>query len=121
MATSNKSVSCELTDGVLRATVLVDNLDQSEAPSVTEAVVESMGEAGSSLRFLVLDISKLTMLNSMGIAVCIELRNRADVQEARTVLFGANDELLAMLRLVKVDRLFEIATTDAELAAATSR
>jgi len=69
----------------------------------------------------VLDLSRLTFISSLGLSMCINARNRAKAIKAKTIVFGLNAELMSLFKMVKLDRVFHMATTPAELEKALAR
>ena len=102
--------------GVLTAALVGPVIGQREGPIIADELIKRIEVAGSRLRLLVLDLSSVMGMTSMGLGMCIEVRNRAKAHRADTVLFGVNDELMGLIRMVKVDRLYRIAGSDEELA-----
>ena len=102
--------------GVLTAGLIGPVIGQREGPIIADELIKQIEIAGSHLRLLVLDLSDVLGMSSMGLGMCIEVRNRAKAHHADTVLFGVNDELMGLIRMVKVDRLYHLANSDEELA-----
>ena len=105
-----RDVRITMKGGELTASMLVSSIGQHEAPAISRAVVERVDLAGRGLRRLVLDLSAVDHLSSMGLGLCIDLRNRADRLGAVTELIGLSDDLLHLIQAVKVDRLFEMSS-----------
>ena len=101
--------------GVLRARFLARTVGEGEVTAIAGRVIRSMDEAGGCFRCLVLDMEPVEFLNSRGLGMCIDLRNRAHAQRAPTVLIGLTGELRRLLDTVKVERLFEIVEDEGEL------
>jgi anti-anti-sigma factor len=101
--------------GVLRVALEGPSIGQDEAPKISRVVLEQMDAFGAILRFLVLDFSRVGFINSMGLGMCIDLKKQADKLNAHTVLYGMNAHLDGMVKFVKVQSLFEIAPTEADL------
>ncbi|UCD75190.1 MAG: STAS domain-containing protein [Phycisphaerales bacterium] len=111
------SVEVSAQGGVLRARFLARNVGEREATAIAAPVIKSMEKTRGRLRCLVLDLSDVQFLNSRGLGMCIDLRNRAHALSAPTVLIGLTGELFQLLDAVKVERLFEIVADEGELAA----
>jgi anti-anti-sigma regulatory factor len=56
----------------------------------------------------------------MGLGMCIDFRNRVARRKGNAALFGMNQQLTDLFKMVKVDRLFTIAKDAAELAKKTA-
>lgn len=102
---------CHIARGHLVAKVLAPNAAQREVPIITSeigAFIDGMGDTGKGKCF-VLDLSEVRLLSSMGIGMCVDLKNRADRAHMKAVLFGAVPSLLELLKLMRVDRLYAVA------------
>jgi anti-anti-sigma factor len=84
------------------------NIGQREAPIVAQDLDPIMKAAGKAMKFMVLDLSAVQFMSSMGIGTCINCRNGAAALGAKPVLYGANKELRNLLTMMKIDKLFTI-------------
>ena len=64
---------------------------------------------------LVIDLSRTNSLSSMGLGLCVDLRNRAVDAGLRPVLAGMNIQLTDLVRMMRVDRLFTITSSSNDL------
>ncbi len=64
---------------------------------------------------LVIDLSRTNSLSSMGLGLCVDLRNRAVDAGLRPVLAGMNIQLTDLIRMMRVDRLFTITSSSHDL------
>jgi anti-anti-sigma factor len=110
--------SSSLKAGVLVIRPTGPNLGQREAAIINSEVRPMIEDLGKRLRTMVLDLSDVHGMASFGLGVCIELRNAAHAAKARTIVFGLNEELTAMFRLMKVERLYTIVQSTDELSSA---
>lgn len=85
-----------------------------EATSVAADVATALLSATKGKCF-VIDLSRTNSLSSMGLGLCVDLRNRAVDAGLRPVLTGMNVHLADLFLMMRVDRLFSIATSTAEL------
>ena len=108
----------EFKSGVLVVKPAGPNLGQREAVILNSEISAIIAGLGPRLRTLLLDLSDIKAMASFGLGICIELRNAAHARNAQTVVFGLNDDLAALFRLMKVERLYKIAGTQKELAKA---
>lgn len=90
-------------------------VSQHEAPAITEQVSRAIAGADGAGACFVLDVSVVEAMSSMGVGMCVDLRNRATDRGFRPVLFGMNNALLDVIRLMRVERLFTVAATRADL------
>ncbi len=101
--------------GVVTARIVSTTFEERQAMGILEAVKVAMDEAGDGLRYVVLDFGEVNFINSSGLAACIELRNGADAQGARTIVYRPKDEVNEVFRMVRVDRLYTFAHSAEEL------
>lgn len=96
--------------GHLIARILTPNVGQREVAFVTSEIGDAITElqADAKGRAMVLDMSDVRMLSSMGLGMCVDLKNQADRAKMRPLLFGANATLLELLKLMRVDRLYTV-------------
>jgi anti-anti-sigma factor len=104
--------------GAVRVKLVGPSIGQREAPIITDIVVPVLTEAARSpgWRWLVLDLSAVTFMNSMGLGMCIDFRNRAHKSGAKSAIVGMSPDLASLFRMVRVDRLFSMAKDEEELA-----
>lgn len=107
-------VECTHRHGHLVARVIVPSVGQAEAPMVRERIVEQLDRLPKGGIF-VLDMSQVSLLSSMGLGVCVDLRNLAEKRGVRPVLFGMNRHLEDLFRLMRIDHLFKQIRTSQEL------
>jgi len=82
---------------------------QREAPIIQEEVKPYVEAIGKDLDHLVLDMSTTTFMSSMGLGMCIALRNNASAAKADAILFGLSKELLGLMSMMKIEKLYKIA------------
>jgi anti-anti-sigma regulatory factor len=110
-------VHCFTQRGHLVARVLSPNVGQREVPIIAAEVgdaIAAMGEEAGGRVFL-LDLGRVTGLSSMGLGMCVDLRNRAASSKMKAALFGATGTLLDMLKLMKIDRHYQLVADAAAL------
>lgn len=100
--------------GHLVARVVVPSIGQAEAPALREQVMAAI-LATRKGRCFVLDLSQVSLMSSVGLGTCVDLRNNAEKAGLRPVVFGMNRHLADLFRLMRVDRLFTILKTPHEL------
>lgn len=96
--------------GHLLARILCPNVGQREVPIVAQEAGDAIVELGDDAkgRRFVLDLSDVGTLSSMGLGMCVDLGNRARHVGMKPTLFGAKPTLLELLRLMKIDRQFQL-------------
>ncbi len=85
------------------------NIGQREAPIMSGDIDPHMKSLGKALKFMVLDLSSVQFMSSMGIGTCINCRNGAAALGAKPILYGANKDLRALLAMMKIEKLFAVA------------
>ena len=91
-----------------------------EAPIITEEVLGSIDLLGKDhwLKHLVLDLSEVSFMSSVGLGLCINMRNRASIYSADSILYGVNNDLRKAMTLMKLDRIFKMVSSTEALAKA---
>ena len=105
---------------VLIARLVGPNIGQREAEIITEAMAKTLAHAVDATVMHV-DMTEVTFMNSMGIGMLVDLRGKTSSRKMKLVLGGVKPELEQLLKMVRLDKLFKICTTDAELAKALKR
>ena len=105
-------VTIEESGGTARV-ALVGELDISTAPRLEEELRRV--EAGSP-RVLVLDLSKLTFMDSTGLRLLIGADARAREAGRRLVLIRGNEMVQRVLRVTRLDERLEIVSDPGALA-----
>ncbi len=101
--------------GVITARICNPNVEEHEALIILDRLRSAMEQTGSDLQAVVLDFGDVAFINSSGLAACIEVRNSAAAQGARTILYRPKDDISNVFRMVKVDRLYAFANDAQEL------
>ncbi|MCI0631456.1 MAG: STAS domain-containing protein [Phycisphaerales bacterium] len=117
---SSQFASISSKNGLLTVRPAGPNLGEREAMIIANDVKPIMDSIGGAMRGLVLDLSDVAHMSSFGLGMCIELRNHAKTLNATTVIYRMSDELTELFKMMKVDRLYTIAKTAKDLAAATA-
>ncbi|MDG2021603.1 MAG: STAS domain-containing protein [Phycisphaerales bacterium] len=102
-------------DGVLLVKPTGPSIGQREAPIIQEEVMPYLDEMGKDLDHLVVDLSSVTFMSSMGLGMCISFRNKASACKSDSILFGVCKELLGLLSMMKIEKLYKIAKDQAHL------
>jgi anti-anti-sigma factor len=118
---SSQFVRLSLQQGVLTAQPVGPAVAEREAGIIDGEVAAAITKAGSGLKAVVLDLTHVAFMSSMGLSVCINTRNRAHAAKAKTVVFGLNDDLLHLFQMVRLDKFFPLVNTPEELAKALGR
>ena len=100
--------------GHLVARVVVPSVGQGEAPALREAIAAHLGSVERG-RALVIDLSQVSLVSSLGLGTIVDLRNAADKAGIRPCAHGLNRHLTDLFALMRIDRLFTVTRSDAEL------
>ena len=112
---SSSLVSITRQGGTLLVKPVGPSIGQREAPIIQEEVKPYLDAMGKDLKYLVLDMSTTTFMSSMGLGMCIAFRNTAAAAKADSILFGLSKELLGLLSMMKIEKLYKIAKDQAHL------
>lgn len=72
-------------------------------------------EIGKGLRHVVLELSSVQFMSSMGLGFLINCRTAANNAGATPIVVGANKELKGLLSMMKIDKFFKFAADESEL------
>jgi anti-anti-sigma factor len=115
-------VQCESRNGHVIARIVSTSVGQREAPIITAEVTAKLLENHGSVKSLIVDFANVGYMNSMGIGMCIELRNRATHHGAKeAVLYNLQPEILHVLKMTRLDKVFTIIDDAEKLAKLLSR
>lgn len=101
--------------GHLVLSVTAAGIGPRESAEIVAAAVSALGRGDRRGRCFVIDLSRVSALTSMGLGMCVDLRNRASDHGMQPVVAGMNDHLISLFRMMRVDRLFRTAANAAEL------
>lgn len=103
--------SAEGFDGHAIATIKCERIAEREGP----ILLAELGEiARSRACRLAIDLTEVMMISSAGIGSLVQLHRACLEHQGKLVLFGISDEMLAMLKIARLDRLFTIRSTRAD-------
>ena len=97
------------------ATVLVPTISSVEAPVIGEALSQSLAEAPDGFAHLVLDISNVSMVNSMALGVFVSAYTSAMHRGAKFILAGVPDSVLDLLVATKMTSVLRACRNAQEL------
>ena len=107
-------VNFEQDGATLIARLAGPNVGQREASIITEAFHTALDDHPTAKNFLI-DLSEVAFMNSMGIGMLVDVRGVATARKMKLVLGGVKAELEQLLKMVRLDKLFTICTTDEQL------
>jgi anti-anti-sigma factor len=102
-------------EGVLTARLVGPHIGEREAQIIASEINAAIARAGASFKALVLDMKAVRAMSSLGLGMCIDVRNTAHAQNAKTIVVGLSRELYELFRMMKVDRLYKLAHDQSEL------
>ncbi|PZS20520.1 MAG: hypothetical protein DLM57_01180 [Pseudonocardiales bacterium] len=100
------SVSVQATDSGSTVLDLAGELDLAGARAMRTAGFAALAEPGCST--LILDVAKLTFVDSTGIGCWIELRKHARQHDQRFVLRGPSDNLTRILTMAGLASILDV-------------
>ncbi len=96
--------------------LLGPQVGQRESPIISQEVEPYLKEA-AGLKYFIIDLQSVTFMSSMGLGICIALRHKANASGAKSILYGAPKELLALFTMMKINSLYSFAQNQRELDA----
>lgn len=114
-AICSQFVVTDFKSGVLTARMIGPHIGEREAQIIAREINDAIAVAGRSLRTLVLDVKSVRAMSSLGLGMCIDVRNTAHSLKARTIVVSLSRELFELFRMMKVDRLYTLAHDQTEL------
>jgi anti-anti-sigma factor len=108
-------VSVEQEGTLLRIRVGGPLLGQNEAPRVASAAASAISAAEIRPTRVVLDLSSVNAISSLGLGTCLEIRRLAGEIGAETLLLGASHQLIAIFRTMRLDRLYTMVVNESAL------
>lgn len=113
--TNQDPVTISERNGHLVITVMTSTIGPRESVDIVSAAADAIGNGDRRGKCMVIDLSRVSLLPSMGLGTCIDLHNRALDRGMQSVVFGLNTHLSDLFKLMRVDRLFRTASSAAEL------
>lgn len=104
--TFNPYVSTSMKDGVFHVCLAAPRVGDHEAAIIAASVHRTLRQHGGSLTKMVLDVSSVQMMQSVGLGMCIDIRNTAEAFGVQTTLRGLRGRLAQLFTMLKIDRLF---------------
>jgi anti-sigma B factor antagonist len=110
-------ISTTMIDKVLVARVEREKLGDYESPGVQNDVTQAAQKLGWRIA---LDLSPVGLLSSSGLGLLLTLSKLCKANSGKLVLFGVKPEIMAVMKVTKVDRLFTLAADQAAAVRAAS-
>ena len=118
--TSRKSlfVDISFSNGVMNACIVGPRVGEREATVVANALNAQLKEYGDKVTSLVLDFSEIQFVSSLGLGMCIDVRNTAEQINASTTIAGLTTHLKELFEMMRLDRLFTITSNSSSYGSA---
>lgn len=109
-------VRCEEINGHIVARLTTPSIGQRESPIIVNDVTRMFEDVSMENKSLILDFSAVDYINSMGIGMCIELRNHANASGVKqVVLYNLKPEIMQVLKMTRIDKVFTIIDKEKKL------
>ena len=95
-------------NGTVYATLVGPRIGEREAAIIANSVNNKLNECGRKVKNLVLDFSDVQFISSLGLGMCIDVRNTAEQTQASTSIIGLTCHLKELFEMMRLDRLFTI-------------
>jgi len=111
-------VDISFTKGVMNACIVGPRIGEREAPVISNTINTQLKQYGNKVSSLVLDFSEVQFVSSLGLGMCIDVRNTAEQFKAPTSIVGLTCNLKELFQMMRLDRLFTIEPNSAEYGSA---
>ena len=95
-------VDVSFCNGTVNACIVGPRIGEREATIVANVVNAKIKES------LVLDFTDVQFVSSLGLGMCIDVRNTAENCNAETAIVGLTNHLKELFEMMRLDRLFKI-------------
>ena len=95
-------------NGTVYATLIGPRIGEREAAIIANSINSKLNECGSKVSNLVLDFTEVQFISSLGLGMCIDVRNTAEQVQASTSIVGLTCHLKELFEMMRLDRLFTI-------------
>ena len=109
--------SCAQSSNALVVKVVTPSVGQHEAPVISLEFLEAVKDVPASCKWVVIDLSAVSVVSSMGLAMCLDIRKQAKKQGMKTVLFGMNAHLRGLFQMMRVEKLYKVMHSKDDLKA----
>ncbi len=101
-------VDISMKNGIMNACIVGPKIGEREATVVANSINAQLKQYGNKVNSLVLDFSEVQFISSLGLGMCIDVRNTAEQSNAATSIVGLTIHLKELFELMRLDRLFKI-------------
>jgi|TARA_B110000196_G_scaffold10302_2_gene8600 anti-anti-sigma factor len=111
--TGRRSLFVDITfsNGIMNACIVGPRIGEREATIVANAINAQLKHYGKKVKSLVLNFSEVQFISSLGLGMCIDVRNTAEASKASTSIVGLTNHLKELFEMMRLDRLFTISGT----------
>lgn len=95
----------ERAGGAVLAQILCEHIGDRETQIIQDELTAAAGPAGWRVA---IDLSKVTFLPSAGLGMLVAIHNNAKSSKGKLAVFGVADDLMKMLKITHLDKLFSI-------------
>lgn len=110
-------VNTSFVNGIFTVHMTAPSVGEKEVSVISAAAHRALQQHGTSMNSMVLDVSSVRMMQSIGLGMCIDLRNTAKAFGVATSLRGLAGRLEELFAMLKIDRMFETTPTANPVAA----
>ena len=109
--------TCAVSTNAVILRVVTPSVGQHEAPVISLEFMDKFKDVPSSCKWVVIDLSAVSVVSSMGLAMCLDIRKQANERGMKTVLYGMNAHLRGLFRMMRVERLYKVMHSKDDLKA----
>ena len=111
-------VDVSFSNGTMKACIVGPRIGEREASVIAIAINGKLKEKGSKVNKLILDFTDIQFISSLGLGMCIDVRNTAEQCNATTSIVGLTSHLKELFEMMRLDRLFQIEASEANYGSA---
>ncbi len=105
VTTSSTFVQVQVEGGIAEARILVNSVGEREAGVLKDELIDAARKGAGRL---VLDMSEVKVLGSVGLGMMVTVTNECRGLGGALVVFGISEPLLQMIKLTKLDKFLKI-------------
>lgn len=97
------NIECTKKQGITTVVLKESRLDAVNASELKQSIIRSIDASPSNI---ILDMSKLTFMDSTGLSVLIFIEKQMRFHDQEWVIFGASCSIVEFLELTRMDQVF---------------
>ena len=102
--------------GALVVHIVGPTFGEREGPIIQKMIEDRLDEEETELAFVVLNFADVGFMNSSGLGACVMIHRIATAQKKKVVPYALSDELLKVIKMTQMDKLFKLAEDEKKLA-----